>query len=170
MSLHDQKAFLKSIHPFELLTPRELTKATDSMDIAYYKKDTLLISPELSSEFLYIIIKGEVGEYENDELLKIYGNSNTFDADSLIYDKSEESFIVIEELICFEMKKKDFKSLLESNSGFKDFFIHDLANKIQSAKQKEYTTQMSRISFMPKLLLDYNTVKPGVYCSSFDLF
>ncbi len=143
MSLHDQKAFLKSIHPFELLTPRELTKATDSMDIAYYKKDTLLISPELSSEFLYIIIKGEVGEYENDELLKIYGNSNTFDADSLIYDKSEESFIVIEELICFEMKKKDFKSLLESNSGFKDFFIHDLANKIQSAKQKEYTTQMS---------------------------
>jgi CBS domain-containing protein len=143
MSLHDQEAFLRSIHPFELLTPRELTKAVNSMDIAYYKKDTTLISPDKLSEFLYLIIKGEVGEYHNDELIKVYNNSNTFDADSLIYDKTEDSFVVLEELICFEMKKDDFKALLDSNTEFKDYYIKDLANKIQSAKQKEYSTQMS---------------------------
>jgi len=143
MSLHDQEAFLRSIHPFELLTPRELTKAVNSMNIAYYKKNTTLISPENHSNFLYIIVKGEVGEYHNDELVKIYDNSNTFDADSLIYDKTEDTFVVIEELICFEMNKKDFKALLDGNENFKNFYINDLANKIQSAKQKEYTTQMS---------------------------
>jgi CBS domain-containing protein len=143
MSLHDQEAFLKSIHPFELLTPRELTKAVNSMDIAYYKKDTTLISPEKLSDFLYLIIKGEVGEYHKDELVKVYNNSNTFDADSLIYNKTEDSFIVLEELICFEMKKKDFKSLLDANTEFKNYYIKDLANRIQSAKQKEYSTQMS---------------------------
>ncbi len=143
MSLHDQEAFLKSIHPFELLKPRELTKAVNSMDIAYYKKDTVLISPDSISDFLYLIIKGEVGEYHNDELIKVYNNSNTFDADSLIYDKTEYTFKVLEELICFEMKKEDFKSLLESNTEFKNFYIKDLANRIQSAKHKEYTTQMS---------------------------
>jgi len=143
MSLHDQEAFLRSIHPFELLTPRELTKAVNSMNIAYYKKDTTLISPENHSNFLYIIVKGEVGEYHNDELVKIHDNSNTFDADSLIYDKTEDTFVVIEELICFEMNKEDFKALLDGNENFKNFYINDLANKIQSAKQKEYTTQMS---------------------------
>lgn len=143
MSLHDQQAFLKSIHPFELLDSKELTKAVNSMNIAYYKKDTVLISPEKSAKFLYIIIKGEVGEYHKEELIKVYNNSNTFDADSLIYDKTADSFIVLEELICFEMKKEDFKSLLESNEKFKHFYISDLANKIQSAKNKEYTTQMS---------------------------
>jgi len=143
MSLHDQEAFLKSIHPFELLTPKELTKAVNSMDIAYYKKDTTLISPDKLSDFLYLIVKGEVGEFHNDELVKVYNNSNTFDADSLIYDKTEDTFVVIEELICFEMKKKDFKTLLEANENFKKFYISDLADKIQSAKQKEYTTQMS---------------------------
>ncbi len=143
MSLHDQESFLKSIHPFELLTPRELQKAVSSMDIAYYTKDTTLISPQSLSQFLYLIIKGEVGEYHNNELVKVYNNSNTFDADSLIYDKTEDTFTVIEELICFEMKKDDFKSLLESNKEFKNFFIKDLANRIQSAKQKEYSTQMS---------------------------
>jgi CBS domain-containing protein len=143
MSLHDQEAFLKSIHPFELLTPRELTKAVNSMDIAYYKKDTTLISPDNLSDFLYLIIKGEVGEYHKDELVKVYNNSNTFDADSLIYNKTEDSFVVLEELICFEMKKEDFKSLLDSNTEFKNYYIKDLANRIQSAKQKEYSTQMS---------------------------
>ena len=143
MSLHDQEAFLKSIHPFELLTPRELTKAVNSMDISYYEKDTILISPEKLSDFLYLIIKGEVGEYHKDELVKVYNNSNTFDADSLIYNKTKDSFIVLEELICFEMKKKDFKSLLDSNTEFKNYYIKNLANRIQSAKQKEYSTQMS---------------------------
>jgi len=143
MSLHDQEAFLKSIHPFELLTPKELTKAVNSMDIAYYKKNTILIEPDNLSDFLYLIIKGEVGEYHNDELVKVYNNSNTFDADSLIYDKTEDTFTVLEELICFEMKKEDFKALLDSNTEFKNYFIKDLANRIQSAKQKEYSTQMS---------------------------
>ncbi|HIP30965.1 MAG TPA: cyclic nucleotide-binding/CBS domain-containing protein [Sulfurospirillum arcachonense] len=143
MSLHDQEAFLKSIHPFELLTPRELTKAVNSMDIAYYKKDTILISPDSLSDFLYLIIKGEVGEYHKNELVKVYNNSNTFDADSLIYSKTEDTFTVLEELICFEMKKKDFKSLLDANTEFKNYYIKDLANRIQSAKQKEYSTQMS---------------------------
>lgn len=143
MSLHDQEAFLRSIHPFDLLTPRELTNAVNSIDIAYYKKDTLLISPEKPAEFLYIIVKGEVGEYHKEELVKVYHNSNTFDADSLIYNKTEDSFVVLEELICFEMKKEHFKKLLDSNSEFKEYFINDLANKIQSAKQKEYSTQLS---------------------------
>jgi CBS domain-containing protein len=143
MSLHDQEAFLKSIHPFQLLTPRELTKAVNSMDIAYYTKDAILISPDIPAQFLYLIVKGEVGEYHEEELVKVYNNSNTFDADSLIYDKTEDTFVVLEELICFEMKKYDFKLLLDSNNDFKDFYINDLANKIQSAKQKEYSTQMS---------------------------
>lgn len=143
MSLHDQETFLRSIHPFELLTPKELRNAVESMDIAYYKKDTTLISPEKPAEFLYLIVKGEVGEYHQEELVKVYHNSNTFDADSLIYNKAEDNFVVLEELICFEMKKEDFKKLLDSNEDFKSYYINDLANKIQSAKQKEYNTQMS---------------------------
>ena len=143
MSLQDQEAFLSSIHPFELLTPKELRRAVDSMNIAYYPKDTIMISPEKLPEYLYIIVKGEVGEYNENEIIKIYQNSNSFDADALIYAKTEDTFKVHEELICFEMKKADFMKLLESNEAFKAYFLTDLANRIQSAKQKEYSTQLS---------------------------
>jgi len=82
MSLYDLEAFLRSIHPFQLLTKAESAKAIDAMNIAYYKKDELLLSPSKSSEFLYIIIKGEVGEFHEDELIKVYSKSNSFDADA----------------------------------------------------------------------------------------
>lgn len=143
MSLQDHEAFLRSIHPFELLDSREITRITKTMTIAYYPKDTILISPSNLPEHLYIIIKGEVGEYHNNELIKIYHNPNSFDADALLYNKSEDTFKVHEELLCFEIKKEDFKALLESNEAFKAYFLTDLANRIQSAKQKEYSTQLS---------------------------
>jgi CBS domain-containing protein len=41
------------------------------------------------------------------------------------------------------MPKADFLKLLEDSKPFKDYFISNLAQKIQSIKQKEYSTQMS---------------------------
>lgn len=143
MSMYDLEAFLRAIHPFQLLTKSEMSLTMSVMNIAYYKKDTILISPSLSAEYLYIIIKGEVGEYQDDELNKVYSKSNSFDADALIYGKTTAIFKVMEELICYELSKKDFLALLDSNASFKAYFIQDLANKIQSAKQKEYTTELS---------------------------
>lgn len=143
MSLHDQAAFLSSIHPFEYLNSKDLTKSIEAMDINYHSKNTTLISPENISDSLYIIIKGEVGEYQDDELVKVYHNMDIFDADTLIYQKTAHTFKVTEELICYEMPKEAFKTLLESNKDFKSYFITDLANKIQARKQKEYSTQLS---------------------------
>ena len=169
MSMYDLEAFLRSIHPFQLLTKAEISKAIGAMNIAYYKKETVLLSPSKPSEFLYIIIKGEVGEYNEEELLKVYSKSNSFDADALIYNKSENSFKVLEELICYELKKEDFLSLLDSNAAFKAYFIQDLANKIQSAKAKEYTTELS--GFMMARVQDSYLHEPTIVekeCSIMD--
>ncbi|WP_331775697.1 putative nucleotidyltransferase substrate binding domain-containing protein [Sulfurospirillum sp. 1612] len=160
MSLLDQKSFLKSIHPFEILSHDQIEQTLSSMNIGYYTQDTVLISKNTASNFLYIIVKGKVGEYHDGELIKVYSNSNIFDADSLIDGKTEETFSVLEELICFELDKKTFLNLLEQNQEFKDFFIQGFANKIQSAKQKEYTTQFS--SFMLAKVRDTYTHTPCI--------
>ncbi|NLC28764.1 MAG: CBS domain-containing protein, partial [Campylobacteraceae bacterium] len=143
MSLKDQEAFLRSIHPFELLTASQLHKATHLMGIACYPKDTLLVSPKITPEYLFIIIKGEVGEYFENELIKVYHSPNSFDADVLLYGKSESTFKVHEELLCFEVKKEDFKTLLDANEAFRAYFLTNIACRIQSAKHKEYSTQLS---------------------------
>ena len=63
MSIYDQQQLLASVHPFDLLSKGVISGLSAEMDIAYYPKETVLISPFIGSEHLYIIIKGCVNEF-----------------------------------------------------------------------------------------------------------
>ncbi|WP_320036278.1 DUF294 nucleotidyltransferase-like domain-containing protein [Halarcobacter sp.] len=146
MSLRDQKSFLSNIHPFELLTEEQMDICIRHMDIAYYAKDEILITPEKIPNHFFVVIKGIVHEYKEDEVLMDYHHQDSFDGNSLIYGKSKNSFKVYEDLICYEIEKKIFLQLVEENEGFKNFFLTNLVNKFQTLKQKEYKSELS--SFM----------------------
>ena len=147
MSLQDQASFLSNIHPFQVLTEGQMDKCIRHMDIAYYPKDSVLISPEKISNHFFIIIKGSVYEYSADNLVVIdYHHEDSFDSNSLIYGKCNNTFKVHEELICYEIEKDTFLKLIEINQQFKDYFLKDLVNKIKTLKDKEYTSELS--SFM----------------------
>ncbi|MDD3009042.1 MAG: putative nucleotidyltransferase substrate binding domain-containing protein [Arcobacter sp.] len=147
MSIQDQESFLSNIHPFQVLTPGQMSLCIQHMDIAYYPKDTVLISPEKIPNHFFIIIKGSVYEYSADNVVVMdYESEDSFDSNSLIYGKCSNTFRVNEELICYEIEKNTFLTLIEKNQQFKDYFLKDLVNKIQSLKDKEYTSQLS--SFM----------------------
>lgn len=147
MSIQDQKTFLSNIHPFQVLSIHQMDMCIRHMDIAYYPKGTVLINPEKIPNYFFIIIKGSVYEYSSDgEILMDYQHQDSFDSNSLIYGKCDNSFKVSEDLICYEIDKKIFLKLIEENQQFKDYFLNDLVNKIQTLKDKEYTSHLS--SFM----------------------
>ncbi len=146
MSLRDQKSFLCNIHPFELLTDEQIDICIKHMDIAYYPKNEILITPEKIPNHFFIIIKGTVHEYNEEEVLMDYHHEDSFDGNSLIYEKSKNSFKVHEDLICYEIEKEIFLKLIEENEGFKNFFLTNLVNKFQTLKEKEYKSELS--SFM----------------------
>lgn len=117
------------------------------MDIAYYPKDSVLINPEKIPNYFFIIIKGSVYEYSNENIVVMdYHHQDSFDSNSLIYGKCSNTFKVHEDLICYELEKNTFLKLIELNQQFKDYFLKDLVNKIQTLKDKEYTSELS--SFM----------------------
>ena len=113
LSILDQRKLIESIHPFDLLGEKDLDMLMEKIDIAYYTKDTLLISKNLPSIAFYIIIKGSVTEYIDDEIHNVYSSGDSFDADALIYSKTEGKFVVAEDLICYEIKKEDFLDLMQ---------------------------------------------------------
>ncbi len=147
MSLHDQENFIKEIHPFDTLSKHALDTAFKNMDIAYYTKDTILISPQKLSDSFFIIIKGEVNEYNNDELTSVYHEQDEFDADSLLYNKTDSTFIVSEDLICYELKKSTFLHLIASNKEFESFFLKNISARLQTLKNKEYGSDISSFMF-----------------------
>ena len=146
MSLRDQEAFLSNIHPFEVLNKNQINNCIKHMDIAYYPKNSILISPNKISSHFFIIIKGSVYEYSDDEVVMDYHQEDSFDANSLIYSETKNTFKVHEDLICYELEKVTFLKLIEENQKFKDFFLNNLVEKIQTLKDKEYTSELS--SFM----------------------
>ncbi|MBU4110715.1 cyclic nucleotide-binding domain-containing protein, partial [bacterium] len=136
MSILDQRKLIESIHPFELLSPMTLDNLMKKIDIAYYPKNTLLISKNLPSIAFYIIIKGSVNEYIDEELHNVYGEGDSFDADALIYSKTEAKFTVDEDLICYEIKKEDFLLLLE-DKRVQSYFLQDFVTRHQHLKDYE---------------------------------
>ena len=128
MSLKDQKNFISKIHPFEVLNQQEMEICIKNMDIAYYPKDSILISPEKISNYFFIIIKGSVYEYSIDnEVVIDYQEEDSFDSNSLIYAKATNTFKVYEDLICYELEKTVFLKLIEQNQQFRDYFLKDFS-------------------------------------------
>jgi len=147
MSIQDQKTFLSNIHPFQVLTAEQMEICIKHMDIAYYPKDSILINPEKIPNYFFIVIKGSVYEYSVENVVLMdYHHQDSFDSNSLIYGKCNNTFKVYEDLICYELEKNTFLKLIELNQQFKDYFLKDLVNKIQTLKNKEYTSELS--SFM----------------------
>jgi CBS domain-containing protein len=142
MSILDQRRLIESIHPFELLSSHELDSLMSKIDIAYYTKETLLISPSLESVAFYIIIKGQVAEYIDNELYNVYSAGDSFDADSLIYQKTSSKFVVTEDLICYEIKKDDFLDLMQ-NKKIQGYFLQDFISRHKQLKEYHNSSEFT---------------------------
>ena len=151
MSLLDQRKLIESIHPFELLSATTLDALMQKIDIAYYPKNTLLISKTLPSIAFYIIIKGSVSEYIEDELHNVYTQGDSFDANALIYHHTESKFVVEEDLICYEIKKDDFLELLE-NKKVQGYFLQDFISRHRQLK--DYDAQSDLTPFLVSRVSD----------------
>lgn len=159
MSILDQRKLIESIHPFGLLSSNELDNLMKKIDIAYYPSGTLLFSKAVPSIAFYIIIKGSVNEYIDDELHNFYTKGDSFDADALIYSKTEAKFVVDEDLICYEIKKEDFLDLMQ-NKRIQGYFLQDFVARHQHLK--EYETQSELTPFLISKVSDIYLHKPCI--------
>jgi CBS domain-containing protein len=83
----------------------------------------VLIAPRVRGESLYIIIKGIVNETVEGELQNVYGEQDSFDANSFIYGNTQSTFTVAEDLICYELPKESFLNLLQDVEPFQSYFM-----------------------------------------------
>jgi len=143
MSIFDQKQLLASMHPFDLLADRVIEHLMQQMDIAYYPKDTVLIAPRVEAVCLYIIIKGSVHEYVDDELTNVYSAMDSFDANALIYGKTSKRFVVQQDLICYELPKQTFLDLIQDYDAFQSYYLEDFVTKHQQLKQLKQQNELT---------------------------
>jgi CBS domain-containing protein len=130
--------------PFSNLTKDQFVLVANSMQIAYYPQDIILIDSQKMVDILFLIIKGSVKAINDEELIDIYHSNDIFGGIELIENRvSDYKYIVSEELICFEMPKEKFLELCTLNSDFKSYFFTSIAQRIDMIKEKREFSVMS---------------------------
>ena len=56
MSMQEQKKFISTIHPFDILTTPELEDLVNALDVVYFKANSIVQSQDSNPGFLYFIL------------------------------------------------------------------------------------------------------------------
>lgn len=145
MSIHEQTAFVKEIPPFENLTKSQLDTLVNNLDIIYLKKDVIIQEANKEPLNLYFIIKGLVQEKHDDEVISIYSNNEIFDAMSLIENRSKNSFVTVQETICYVLPRDVFIKILHENSSLESFFFQSISQKLNANMDNEKNKELANI-------------------------
>ena len=138
MSFNDQKAFLRSIHPFDELSDSLLEELSQKIEIAFYPAESSLKLCAPEPERFVIVIKGEVKALDEEgQLIRVYREKDSFDADALLEGHCGLDYQVSEDLICYEIDKESFLKLFEASEAFRRFYLMDIVERIEYLKKRE---------------------------------
>ncbi len=129
---------LKTHLPFSLLDDATFKTIEESSQIAYYPQNTVLIEEDTVPENVYVIIKGIVKAKEGEDLTDVYQNYDIFGAIEIIRNKgSKDTYVVTEELICYEVPADIFLNIAKENQDFKTYFLSSIMERMKLMKEKK---------------------------------
>ncbi|WNL33687.1 putative nucleotidyltransferase substrate binding domain-containing protein [Arcobacter cryaerophilus gv. pseudocryaerophilus] len=143
--MQEQKKFISNIHPFNNLNTFELDDLVEDLDIVYFKANSIVQAQDSNPEFLYFVLKGLIQEINDDEVLSVYSKGEIFDSVSLIKNHSKNSFVAIEESICYTLKKERFMQILSSNQQLENYFFQSISDKLNNNILNEKNKDMANI-------------------------
>ena len=143
--MQEQKKFISNIHPFNNLNTFELDDLVEDLDIVYFKANSIVQAQDSNPEFLYFVLKGLIQEINDDEVLSVYSKGEIFDSVSLIKNHSKNSFVAIEESICYALKNERFMQILSSNQQLENYFFQSISDKLNNNILNEKNKDMANI-------------------------
>lgn len=116
--------------PYTLLNPEQRQILQQSVDIAFFNDDAIIIQAQQNIEHLYVMIKGVVKELNAEgEVLAVYREHDTFDARALIEGSSQNQFIVAEQSLVYSIPKETVQKIIAANAQFGAYFYASVADK-----------------------------------------
>lgn len=122
--------------PYHFLSGSERLTLQNSVDIAFYRDDELIIEPNRAIEFLYVVMKGLVKEVSPEgEVMGVYRAHDTFEARALVEGTSQNSFVAAEEALVYKLPKACVLHLMEGNRRFGAYFYASVAEKLANRSE-----------------------------------
>ena len=139
-------AFNFSASPFDCLTPTEQRLVRDSVDVAYYREGETILEVGTAPDYLWVIIKGYVTQYDGDEVITTYGPDDTFDGRGLVAGKTSNRFIAMEEVVAYQLARQTVTDLIADNVTFGALLFSDLSNKLNALSQRQSQHELQSLT------------------------
>ena len=139
-------AFNFSASPFDCLTPDEQRRVRNSVDVAYYPDGACILDVGAEPTHLWVIIKGHVTQYEDDEVIATYGPDDTFDGRALVAGKASSRFIAAEEVVAYQLARQTVTDLIADNATFGALLFSDLSNKLSALSQRHSQHELQSLT------------------------
>lgn len=135
-------AFDFSTSPFDTLDADERAIVRDSVDIAYFRDDEVILEAGVEPGYLFVIIKGHVSEYEGEELVATFGPNDSFDGRSLVAGRASTRFVAAEEVVAYQLARNAVKELISRNASFSALLFSDLSKKLGALASRHDQREM----------------------------
>lgn len=125
-----KNAFLKTVSPFEQLSPGEFEQVVDALTLRHFSDGQTLIKRWHSPAYFYFMLNGIVEEHDAEGIVRTYTYPDTFDARALIEGRSQHGFVAQDTCSCYTMPARLFLTLTRTNPAFGNFYQTELAQKL----------------------------------------
>ena len=151
--------------PFDCLSPKERKLVQDTVDIAYYPKDAVILNPDMPATHVHVVIKGHVQHMEAGEVVSVYGPEDFFAARAAMAGRTTSVLTALDEVITYQLPQATLRDLVASNSRFSALLFADMSRRLSAVsegnKSREFLSLMMvkvRDAFIRKpFFVDGNT-------------
>ncbi len=146
-------AFNFQASPFDCLNPIEQRLVQDSVDIAYFREQDVILDPGMEPTHLFVIIKGFVQQFDGNDVIASYGPDDTFDGRSLVSGQVGSRFVALEEVLAYQLARRAVSELIARNATFGALLFSDLSNKLGAiaGRQNQHELQSLALARVDKI-------------------
>ena len=139
-------AFNFAASPFDCLSPAEQEQVRRHVDIAYFREGEVVLELGAEPTHLYVVIKGEVTQSEDGEVVASYGPDDSFDGRGLVAGRVSSRFVAAEEVVAYQLAKATVKALIASNATFGALLFSDLGHKLSALSQRQEQRELQSLT------------------------
>lgn len=130
--------FLRRYPPFDRLEDEALTYITSRLTLAYYPRDTVILSPARSATaHLHIVQRGLVRQTDVDGGgIVTHSAGDTFAVGSLLERRPPRAtYTALKDTFCYQLPVEDFRTLLDLSPHFRDFATNCVASLLRQSRR-----------------------------------
>ncbi|HOB67071.1 DUF294 nucleotidyltransferase-like domain-containing protein [Ottowia sp.] len=139
-------AFNFSASPFDCLTQEQQRLVRDSVDVAYFPRDAVILNVGDAPADLFVLIKGLVTQLDGDEVVATYGPDDCFDGRGLVAGKTSSRFVATEEVVTYGLARQTVKDLIAANATFGALLFSDLGAKLSAMSDRQTGSELQSLN------------------------